>query len=565
MPDMPDNKRPPFSPSDASAILHRHYEINARACQELPAELDRNFYLESSAGAFVLKIAHSDSGDSELDLQNRALRHLTPLRLFPALVTAANGQAIIRVTAANGETFRVRLLRYIDGVPLRDFRPHSPDLLADIGKRLGELSAAMSAFDHADTRRDYRWNIANLPRIAAYAADMPADKRALLDHFLALYEEEVAPALPDLRHGFCYNDANDTNILVRADDPYAPRVAGFIDLGDMTHCPIIVELAVALAYIMMDAPRPLEHAAPLVDAWRRAFPLQEREIALLYPLVAARLCLSVCISHHQQRNEPDNRHLSVSENAAWKLLRKLRDVHPRRAHYVFRAACGLPAPPHYDALRDWLSAKDFAPILGFELTPENCRLVDLGMESDLLADISDLSDPALWTAPLDALLDDKIGIGLYNEVRPIYLTDMFAVEPGHRRALHLGVDMFAPAGAPLYAPLAGRIAHVAEQKAEQDYGPMLIIEHQPRADLRFYTLYGHLAADALERWQAGDKVAAGQSLARIGDYPAQWQLDAAPALPDCGRPLLDMADSNAGRRLYARAPILDNPLPRPRT
>ena len=149
---------------------------------------------------------------------------------------------------------------------------------------------------------------------------MPADKRALLDHFLALYENEALPALPQLRHSFCYNDANDTNILVRADDPLAPRVAGFIDLGDMTRCPAIAELAVALAYAMMGSPRPLQHVAPLIAAYHRAFPLTEDEIRLLYPLVAARLCLSVCISWHQQRREPANRHLSVSESGAWQLL-----------------------------------------------------------------------------------------------------------------------------------------------------------------------------------------------------------------------------------------------------
>ena len=74
---------------------------------------------------------------------------------------------------------------------------------------------------------------------------------------------------------------------------------------------------------------------------------------------------------------------------------------------------------------------------------------------------------------------------------------------------------------------------------------MLIVEHQPRNDLRFYTLYGHLAADALERWQAGDDVAAGQELGRIGDYPrnGNWT----PHLHfQIVADLLDMADQTPG-------------------
>ena len=519
MPLMPDNTRPPFTCADARAILQSRYGLRAMACRELPAELDRNFHLQTDEGDFTLKIAHDSSSDAVLDLQNQALRHLRPLELFPELVSTSNGADCIRVTAANGDTCRARLLRYIEGVPLCDFRPQSAGLLADLGARLGQVSAALARFDHSETRQDYRWNIQNLGQVAEYSADMPADKRALLDHFLALYEDEALPALPQLRHSFCYNDANDTNILVRADDSLAPRVAGFIDLGDMTRCPAIAELAVALAYAMMGSPRPLQQVAPLIAGYHRAFPLTEDEIRLLYPLVAARLCLSVCISWHQQRREPANRHLSVSESGAWQLLRALREIHPRRAHYQFRAACGLPALPQSAALRDYLQDTDFAPIVGMPLTAENCQLLDLGMESDLLAQVPDLADPATWIAPTQAALRGKIGIGYYAEVRPIYLADDFAINQHQRRTLHLGVDLFAPAGTTIYAPLDGRLRAVAEHTAPQDYGPMLIVEHQPRPDLTFYTLYGHLDAAALDCWQVGDEVRAGELLAHIGDYP----------------------------------------------
>ena len=543
---MQDNTRPPFSSADAREILRAHYHIRASDCHELPAELDRNFHLRSAdQRAFVLKIAHPSVSESELDLQNQTLQHLRPLQLFPQIVPAADGQHCIHITAPGGDLYRARLLRYIDGRPLRDFRPRTDDLLADIGARLGEVSAAMTTFDHAEKRRDYRWNIANLLPVAHFATDLPADKKALLDHFVQLYADEALPGLAQLRGGFCYNDANDTNILVRAAEANAPQVAGFIDLGDMTYSPVIADLAVALAYVMMDCARPLQRAIPLVAAYHRAFPLQDREIGLLFPLVAARLCLSVCISWYQQRREPANRHLSISEDGAWRLLRQLREIHPRRAHYQFRAACGLPAVPHAAALRDWLRSQQFAPILGMQLNAENSQLLDLGLQSDLLAQVPDLADPAAWAGPLQIALRGKIGIGRYNEIRPIYLTDMFAIDPHHRRTLHLGVDLFAPAGTPIYAPLDGTVRVVAEQTAPQDYGPMLIVEHQPLPDLRFYTLYGHLAGDALQRWQVGQSLAAGDLLAHIGDHPrnGNW----APHLHfQLVADLLDMHDKAPG-------------------
>ena len=517
---MQDNTRPPFDCAAAREILLAHYHIRASDCRELPAELDRNFHLQGAdQHAFVLKIAHPSVSESELDLQNQALQHLEAVQCFPQIIPTAAGEPSIHITTSDGARYRARLLRYIEGTALRDFHPHPDDLLADIGARLGEVSAAMTTFDHAEKRHDYRWHIANLPRVAQLVPDLPADKKTLLEHFLQRYTDEALPSLSQLRQGFCYNDANDSNILVRADEPKAPRVAGFIDLGDMTHCPVIADLAVALAYVMMDCARPLQRALPLVAAYHRAFPLQEREIRLLFPLIAARLCLSVCISWYQQRREPANRHLSISEEAAWRLLATLREVHPRRAHYHFRAACGWPAVPQAAALCAWLKSQPCAPILGRELSAENSQLLDLGMQSELLAQVPDLADPAAWTAPLQNTLQGKVGIGMYKEIRPIYQADMFEIARQQRRTLHLGIDLFAPAATPIYAPLAGIVHVVSEHRAPQDYGPMLILAHQPQPDLRFYTLYGHLAADALQRWQPGQPVAAGELLAHIGDHP----------------------------------------------
>ena len=519
---MEENIRPPFSPEEACIIAQEHYGIRATAIHALPSELDRNYRLQSASGErYVLKIAHSSVSDSVLDLQNKTQRHLRKtMDIFPQIIPAASGEDIIRIHANDGESYRARLLRYIEGIPLCDFRPHSDALLADIGRQLGALSAAMQGFSHQEKRLHYRWNIGNLSQVARYGADLPPAKKSLLEHFLRLYEDEVAPTLPQLRHSFSYNDPNDTNILVRAQGPARPRVAGMIDFGDMVYGATVADLAVALAYIMMGSERPLDQATSVVRAYHGAFPLREVELRLLFPLIGARLCLSVCISWHQQKQEPDNRHLSISESGAWDLLTKLRGIHPRFAHYHFRSTCGLPACPQTAAVVDWLDAQSPEPILGKPLTAENSKTVDCGMTSRLLARVTDLADPATFAEPLRRRLgENTIGIGLYDEARPIYLADMFAIDHHQRRTVHLGADLFAPPETAIYAPLAGTIHSLADCANEQDYGPVLILKHEPKPDLCFYTLYGHLSPSALERWAVGDWVEAGDTLARIGDYP----------------------------------------------
>ena len=170
------------------------YGIRPAAIQELPAELDRNFLLRAQAGeAYVLKIAHSSVSESVLDLQNKTLRHLgARLDSIPELIAARDGSDIVEVSAADGGSYRARLLRYIEGVPLSDFRPHGDELLADIGAQLGRLSAAMQCFNHAEKRLAYRWNIGNLSAVARYGRDLPPDKKALLDHFRRLVRSASA-------------------------------------------------------------------------------------------------------------------------------------------------------------------------------------------------------------------------------------------------------------------------------------------------------------------------------------------------------------------------------------
>ena len=130
------------------------------------------------------------------------------------------------------------------------------------------------------------------------------------------FEKLTVPLLPRLRKSAIYNDANDYNILVGgASDMYSfnQNVTGFIDLGDMVHGYVVGDLAIAIAYAILDKPQPLEVAAEIVKGYHSAFALTKDEIAALYGLVTLRLCMSVCIGAEQQKNQPDNEYLGISQ------------------------------------------------------------------------------------------------------------------------------------------------------------------------------------------------------------------------------------------------------------
>jgi len=134
-------------------------------------------------------------------------------------------------------------------------------------------------------------------------------------------------------------------------------------------------------------------------------------------------------------------------------------------------------------------------------------------------DMPAFSDPAFdgWFARHQAR-GIRYGLGLYGENRTVYATPQFAdAASPRRRTVHLGIDVFAPAGTPVLAPLPGRVRHLTYNADPLDYGHTLILEHDLDG-MRFFTLYGHLAG-TLPALHPTGTVAAGQTIAHLGDWP----------------------------------------------
>src|SRR5438132_11197490 len=126
-----------------------------------------------------------------------------------------------------------------------------------------------------------------------------------------------------LRRASIHGDHNDHNVLVAShSDPERcwQSIAGFVDFGDMVHSYAVGDLAVALAYVMLDADDPLAAASQLVRGHHSMFPLEAAEIAAVYGLAVLRLCASACIAVRQVREQPSNEYLDVSQQAIRRTL-----------------------------------------------------------------------------------------------------------------------------------------------------------------------------------------------------------------------------------------------------
>lgn len=158
----------------------------------------------------------------------------------------------------------------------------------------------------------------------------------------------------------------------------------------------------------------------------------------------------------------------------------------------------------------------FAPITGKDWIPDNICVLDLSKNNEQLTHIDTKDIEAFSNFIFKTIHNSgsKYGYGGYDEDRSLYAHyQNFA--KGGIRSIHLGIDLWAPQNACLYAPIEGRVHSFKNNIEPSDYGPTIIMEHAFE-NLKFYLLFGHLSEDSLEGLQEGQPILKGEQFAKIG-------------------------------------------------
>nr|WP_276899153.1 peptidoglycan DD-metalloendopeptidase family protein [Pedobacter kyonggii] len=153
----------------------------------------------------------------------------------------------------------------------------------------------------------------------------------------------------------------------------------------------------------------------------------------------------------------------------------------------------------FDAERDQLLPLDF--------TAANAELTD---------EILDNTD--LFSAWVNGKLIDnnaRYGIGGYGEHRTIYSRSEHFNTGEEARRLHLGVDIWGPAGTPIYNFYDATVQSFANNNNFGDYGATIILAYEI-GGLKFNALYGHLSLASLNGLKEGEFIPAGAKIAALG-------------------------------------------------
>ncbi|WP_323779180.1 aminotransferase class III-fold pyridoxal phosphate-dependent enzyme, partial [Leisingera sp.] len=393
-------------------------------------------------------------------------------------------------------------------------------LIHEIGQVLGGSAKALADFKHEGLERDFKWDLMRAGWITDQLPCITNPARRAILNEIACEFAKLAPVLAKLPKQAIHNDANDYNIMVAGELGDPRHVSGLIDLGDMCAAPRVCDLAIAAAYIVLDHSAPEAALAALVAGYHSVCPLTPAEIDLIWPLLHARLAVSVVNSTLMAAEDPDDPYVTISQAPAWRFLEG-NSLHRGLLSARLRAACGLPVVEGADRVMAWLEQErgNFAPLMGQDLG--DAPMGSLSVENSTWPQ-NPFHMPAEEAAKVGEEFEDngRIWLGYYHEPRLVYTDPAFRNGPwkaSDRRTVHLAVDAFATAGTPMFAPLHGEVFAAEYRDGHLDYGGVIILRHETPEGDSFYTLYGHLDPEFMNRLKPGDAVEKGEQFCCLGD------------------------------------------------
>lgn len=150
------------------------------------------------------------------------------------------------------------------------------------------------------------------------------------------------------------------------------------------------------------------------------------------------------------------------------------------------------------------------PPLRFDFSKQNPEIRNI--------DMTDVAELQTYIGTALTKAKRTWGIGGYGEKRFFYeKSDLFRSGTEYR-SIHIGLDIWLPAGTEIFAPLDATVHSFQYNDKFLDYGPTIILEHDVNGVV-FWTLYGHLSMSSLDGLHEGKTIASGERIATLGAPP----------------------------------------------
>ena len=324
---------------DLTKFIDKHYGLGSLQTEHLEGFEDKTYKVISPKGTYIFKqYRYSEETLALIEAENRLLKELEKIKeySFPIVIPTVDKELY---ALHEGSIFR--MLTFLDGILLGD-AGQTDDMRYSLGSMLAKLNKQLyDCYEPVLRGRQSEWDLRFLELNKSYIHYIEdTANQSLVHYFFLQFNEKVTPKAHLLRKANIHCDANDWNIITDGE-----KVTGIFDFGDMTYSWLISELAIGMTYIMMNRENPLEAAVHTLKGYHKILPLEKVELDILYYLIAARLCTSVCNSAHGKKKKPESDYMTISEKPAWALLNQWIEINPLKAQKAFYEAAGFQWTP----------------------------------------------------------------------------------------------------------------------------------------------------------------------------------------------------------------------------
>ena len=120
------------------------------------------------------------------------------------------------------------------------------------------------------------------------------------------------------------------------DGPSQYKISGILDFGDMSSGYYIFELAIAIMYMMIENPSPVEVGGHVLAGYESVFPLNEAERDCLFLLVLCRFSQSLVLARYSVLQQPENEeYLMITSRTGIKHLSRMWELGKREVDKIW--------------------------------------------------------------------------------------------------------------------------------------------------------------------------------------------------------------------------------------
>ncbi|XP_070688314.1 hydroxylysine kinase-like [Pempheris klunzingeri] len=329
------NPRPTLTPQQAAELALKLYGVTISEISSLPSYIDQNFLMvDEERNKYVLKIMNSEDSKnaSLLEVQTFAMSFLrqhgvpaqTALR-----TTTGQLMSMEEIDCGHGsQTYCVRLMTYIPGKTVAA-SPVTKQDLYNVGKLAATVDETLQQLVSPNLdvlqRDDERWSLSNIPLLEDFLSVMDGEPlQGVIKAVIEQYKSHVQPKISSFQKGIIHGDLNDQNIIVSPVDNGHHEVSAILDFSLLMNGCYVFELAIAIAYLMLENPRPLDVGGALLAGWESIMRFSDDERDSLFLLVLGRLCQSLVYGRHNVKKYLDNKkYLLITAENGTRLLSEL--------------------------------------------------------------------------------------------------------------------------------------------------------------------------------------------------------------------------------------------------